>query len=192
MRFYKMNQEGQEGYGLVARTDDDELYAYLTNTGLWHRSTALEEDFFFDQDGIYTEVGPDQVTELLPAVPRLDERGAGGRLVRRFRSQPYDDKRTSAALGLMTKEKRSATRPGFVELLAQVPRERWVNATIYESGERRAADQAAFEIRKGHKKALKKLGPLGARLAPLQGKYVLQVKKLSEAKETSVSKLRRN
>lgn len=186
-----MNQGGQESYGLMARTDDDELYAYLANTGLWHRSHALEEDFFFDQDGTYTEVTPDQVTELLPAVARLDERGAGGRLVRRFKSQPYDDKRTSAALGLTTKEKRPATRPGFVELLAQTPRERWVAATIYEAAERRAGDQAASEIRTGRKKALTHLGPVGAELTPTrQGRYVLKVKKLSEAKKTAGSRHR--
>ncbi|MBG6184714.1 hypothetical protein IWX65_002692 [Arthrobacter sp. CAN_A214] len=173
MKFYKTQAEGSSAYGVMAR-DGDELYSYLPNTELWHRSPELETDFYFEQEGVYTEVAPDEVPDLIAGVQRIDERGAGGLYVQRRRSQPREDLRTSAALGIIV-GKRQATGKGVLEYLRKSPMGRWVVVALYGIEDAGAARQLKHEITQNKKKSYGQFGPLEVRVIPNAGKQIAEV-----------------
>lgn len=177
VRFYQAQSRGADTYGLIARVGD-ELYAYLPNTEQWHRSVDLETDFYFEHEGTYTEVTPDQVPALMAGVPRIDERGAGGVHVKRRRSQPVEDKRTSAALGIIMDGAREATGKEMAVYLSQSRKGRWIAVKGYRPTSISAARQLKYELRKG-KKSLELAGPLESRIVPRSGRLEVQVKRVS-------------
>ncbi|MUK01796.1 hypothetical protein GM708_07520 [Vibrio cholerae] len=173
MKFYKTQAEGSSAHGVMAR-DGDELYSYLPNTELWHRSPDLETDFYLEQEGVYTEVAPDEVPNLIAGVQHIDERGAGGLYVQRRRSQPREDLRTSAALGIIV-GKRQATGKGVLEYLRKSPRGRWVVVALYGTEDAGAARQLKHEIAQNKKKSYGQFGPLEVRVVNDSGDRVTKV-----------------
>ena len=57
-------------------TGDGDLFVYVQDTGKFHRNTALEDDFYIDQELTYAPITPAMVRELVDAgaVGKLDTR----------------------------------------------------------------------------------------------------------------------
>lgn len=187
MKFYKTQAEGSITHGVMAR-DGDVLYVYLPNTDLWHRSPELATDFYFEQEGIYTEVMPEEVPALIAGVQRIDERGAGGLHVRRRQSQPVEDIRTSTALGLIT-GKRQATAKGNLLYLARAAMNRWIPVARYPEAEVQSARQLKHELANDQKVSYREIGFFDVRLIKIpQGNFTeVQVKKLTRAIEKATA-----
>ena len=87
--------------GIIVADDGVSEYAYLANTGLWHRepiagTVALFGDEHYDR----VRIGPEDVYELIGQCRPIWNQGIGAKVLRSRRLQPDAEKRASFDLGL--------------------------------------------------------------------------------------------
>lgn len=176
VRFFEMRDARGRSNAPLAWTDDG-LFTWLANTKGWHRAREIEGDFLVDQEYEYVEITPGRATEMVGTARPID-----GRTVRwlldMYRSQPPEDRRTSADLGLRDVTKKPTSDPLFVEKLRTSGG--WVDVKRYASGRRSAAKVLASELRQGRKKKLQDVGPLEARVQDDAGGIVVQARRRTE------------
>ncbi|WP_157732638.1 hypothetical protein [Cellulomonas sp. PSBB021] len=175
--FFRVLDEQGRTNAPVAWTDDHRMFVWVPNTRAWHRSRELETDFLVERELTFEPLPAADVPDAMSGAQRIDERSAGW-LVEEYRNQPADDRRTSADLGLRIAGERSTTSSVLVERLASTSG--WVVVKTYANGGRaaeRSAASLASDIRRGQRKALSKLGPLEARVAPAGGDLVVEARR---------------
>lgn len=102
VHFYRVFRDhNPDGNGIIVADDGVSEYAYLANTGLWHRepdagTIALFGNEHYDR----TRLDPEDVYERIGQCRPIWNQGFGAKVLRARRLQPDAEKRSSADLGL--------------------------------------------------------------------------------------------
>lgn len=158
-----------------------QLYVYVPNTGKFHLSEAMTNEFFFDQEVLDFEVISDaQAREAVAEdLGRLDERGLKW-LVQEYRQNSSttldpaqilpkkddDEREITLSPAQHAKRMRSLTHttaPGT-----------WITYRTYPPGERQKALTAAYDLRSGKVKAFREIG-LQTRVADTTAGHEVQI-----------------
>ncbi|GAA1298342.1 hypothetical protein [Brachybacterium alimentarium] len=87
--------------GIIVADDGVSEYAYVANTGLWHREPLAGRIVLFgDEHYDRVRIGPEEVYERIGQCRPIWNQGFGAKVLRVRRLQPDAEKRTSADLGL--------------------------------------------------------------------------------------------
>jgi hypothetical protein len=161
-QFYEVRDSDQSLVWIAAHETGGEhrIFVYLPNTGTWHRSTAVEDDFYDpNQSAGYTAIAPDRAAAQLPALAKINTKTAGW-LVDDLRSS---DTLTSHELGLpAATTARPTSERQVIDILVNNRGDHWVR--IYSGRTNSAARAFASEIRLGKKIRLNKIGRFEARV----------------------------
>lgn len=157
-------------------TDDGDLYVYVQNTGKFHRNTALEDDFYIDQELTYEPITAAAARELVDAgaVGKLDARTKSAQ-VQRYENDT-DALEAASILGVKTATRTEAQRR-VARLKALLNAKPGVPVTWrkYSVAEKHLARVAAIDIKKKKIKMLNAVGPLDVWIEESAGDVLVKV-----------------
>lgn len=157
--FTKTSDPG--GPPIVAADHENRVYFYVANTKLWHHNPWLEVqlDTHDDDDWTATPVPAGEVADLIAGVRKIDGRGYSGEHLRDLKTQPLEDKRTSAEIGLHTTANARPVAGGDIrELLLALPIGQSREVARYTVDRKAVAQNLAYELNSGKRKRLADIG----------------------------------
>ncbi|MGP5291641.1 hypothetical protein ACTXL6_16405 [Brachybacterium tyrofermentans] len=188
--FYTFTKDSEpDSPPIVAADHEDRVYFFVANTKLWHHSARLEVQLDTNHaDWTATEVPAEEVPALVEGVKKMDGRGHSGRYLRDLKSQPPEDKRTSAELGLLTTARdRPATGEGVRGLLEGLARGQSREVARYAVARKAVAQNLAYELNNDMKKSLTGI-PLRAKAATVGAHVVVRVEKGPASRKRTTSR----
>jgi len=161
-QFYEVRNSDQKLVWIAAHetVGEHRIFVYLPNSGTWHRSTAIEDDFYDPhRDSGYIAIAPAQASAQLPSLPKLNAKTAGWLLDELLASEAL----TSTELGLPAAgTARPTSERQVIDILVNNRGDHWVR--IYSGRTNSAARAFASEIRRGKKIRLNAIGRFEARV----------------------------
>lgn len=172
-------------------TDDGDLYVYVQNTGKFHRNTALEDDFYIDQELTYEPITAAAAREVVAggAVGKLDARTKSAQ-VQRYENDT-DALDAASILGVKTTTRTDAQiREARVKVLRNAKPGVAVTWKKYSAAEKHLARVAVTDINKKKIKMLDAVGPLDVWIEDNAGDVLVRVAraKVTQGEATAKAK----
>lgn len=159
--FYEVSDEQGKAQWLVAHegAGDDRIFAWLPNTGEWHRNAALEDAFYaLTPDMTFRPLEPHEAARKVSTWPKLNRKRVGW-LIDELAMAPS---KTSSQLSLPRSFVPRPVTNGHVAADLEKSRA-WIVVRRYPVSEIKAARSLASTLRQGKRKTLARLGVLDVR-----------------------------
>lgn len=175
-QFYEVRDSDHQLVWIAARETDSEhrIFVYLPNTRRWHRSTAVEDDYYApDRTATYTPISAAQAARSTTTLRKLSARTAGWLL---------NDLKSAATMvpaeleALPVSGRRPTTQKQVLEILDRNDGRQWVK--VYNGHTTGAARVFASELRNGRKSRVNRIGRFETRV--VQGNIV-EARRVDEA-----------